>query len=484
MYFTDQYINNTMISFFKNFTKKKIGGLLLILVIIVAFGFGGFGGGFSTGNQNNIAKINNTNISTQDFMDYLNRSGLSQQVLKENIDKNILEELLSALISTTLLDLEIKDLNLVISENVLIKKIKRNKKFHDENGNFQRTIYEKFLLTNNITAPMYEIRLKNNILQKHLFTYISGGTQSSNFLVNKYYKETNRKLNIDYINLDKFYKKKDTFTVQEIKIFVDKNSDKLKQDYIDFSYVIVTPKNLTGSEEFNQEFFDKIDDIENKISKNMDFMTIVNDLNITPTLKKDYVSIENNETIESKIYSLRKSKINILEDSGSFIFYQIDKIDTRLPNLDNSRFKTQIKNLLFEEKKYEFNKKILDQINNKEFDQTSFDKLGNNEIQKIKIDSIKDNKKFEVNSIEILYSLPINTFTLIADVENNIFIAKTLNYEEKSISKNSDIFNGISNEASAQNRNRILKSYDYLLNSKYKVVVNEKTLDRVKNYFR
>ena len=60
MYFTDQYINDTMIKFFKNFTKKKIGGLLLILVIIIAFGFGGFGGGFNTGNQNNIAKINNT----------------------------------------------------------------------------------------------------------------------------------------------------------------------------------------------------------------------------------------------------------------------------------------------------------------------------------------------------------------------------------------------------------------------------------------
>jgi len=469
---------------FRNFTKKKLAGLLLILVIIIAFGLGGFGGGFSTGNQNNIAKINNTNISTQDFMDYLNRSGLSQQVLKENIDKNILEELLSALISTTLLDLEIKDLNLVISEKVLIKKIKKNKKFHDENGSFQRTLYEKFLLTNNMTAPLYEIRLKNNILQKHLFTYISGGAQSSKFLVNKYYKEKNRKLNIDYINLDKFYKKKDTFTVQEIKIFVDKNSAKLKQDYIDFSYAIITPKNLTGSEEFNQAFFDKIDDIENKISKNMDFKTIVNDLNIIPTLKKDYVNIENNETIENKIYNLRESKINILEDGGSFIFYQIDKIDTKLPNLDNNSFKTQIKNLLFEEKKYEFNKTILDQINNKEFDQASFDKLGNKEIQKIKIDSIKDNKKFEANSIEILYSLPINTFTLIADVKNNIFIAKTLNYEEKNISQNSDIFNGISNEASAQNRNRILKSYDYLLNNKYKVVVNEKTLDRVKNYFR
>ena len=45
-------------------------------------------------------------------------------------------------------------------------------------------------------------------------------------------------------------------------------------------------------------------------------------------------------------------------------------------------------------------------------------------------------------------------------------------------------FNTISNEASAENRNGILKSYDYLLNNKYKVIVNEKTLDRVKNYFR
>ena len=87
-----------MINPFKEFTKKKIGGLILIFVIIIAFGFGGFGGGFNTGNQNNIAKINNTNISTQDFMDYLNQSGLSQQVIKENIDKNVIEELLSSLV--------------------------------------------------------------------------------------------------------------------------------------------------------------------------------------------------------------------------------------------------------------------------------------------------------------------------------------------------------------------------------------------------
>jgi len=78
LYFIDQYINGTMINSFKNLTKKKTAGLLLIIIIVIAFGFGGFGGGFKTGNQNNIVRINNKNISTQDFMDYLNQSCLSQ----------------------------------------------------------------------------------------------------------------------------------------------------------------------------------------------------------------------------------------------------------------------------------------------------------------------------------------------------------------------------------------------------------------------
>ena len=473
-----------MISIFKNFTKKKIGGLLLILVIIIAFGFGGFGGGFNTGNQNNIAKINNTNISTQIFMDYLNQSGISQKVIKENIDKNIIEELLSSLISLTLLDLEIKDLSLLMSEDIMIKKIKQNKNFQDENGDFQRTLYEKFLLTNNISAPIYEIKLKNNALQKELFSYISGGAKSPTFMVNKYYREKNRKLEIDFINLDKFYKKSDKFTNQEVEFFINENSNELKQDYIDFSYAIITPKNLTGLENFSQDFFDKIDEIENKISKNIDFKTIINEFKINYTSKKDYLNLENKDTIENKIYNARKDKIEILEDNGSFIFYQINKIDNKLPKLTNDKFKNQIRNLLFQKEKYAFNKNILDQINKNEFNQASFDLLGATGVKKIKIDSLEDDKKFEINSIKVLYTLPINTFTLITDKKDNIFVAKILNYEDENISSNPEIFNAISNEASAQNRNTILQSYDYLLNKKYKVIVNEKTLDRVKNYFR
>ena len=473
-----------MINLFKNFTKKKIGGLLLILVIVIAFGFGGFGGGFNTGNQNNIAKINNTNISTQDFMDYLNQSGLSQQVIKENIDKNIIEELLSSLVSMTLLDLEIKDLDLVVSEEIIAKKIKNNKNFQDENGKFQRTLYEKFLLTKNMNAAIYEIKLKNNILQKELFTYISGGARSPKFLINKHFIEKNRKLDIQFISLNKFYKKTDKFTNQEIKKFIDENSSKLKQDFIDFSYIIITPKNLIGLDEFNQAFFDGIDKIDNMIAKDIDFKTIINELNIKPIIKKNYINLENNETIENKIYNSRKDKIEILEDNGTFIFYQIDNINSKLPGLDDEKFIKQIKNLLFQKGKFEFNKNILDQLNKKKFNEASFKKLGNEKIEKVQLNSVTDINKFEINSVKILYSLPINAFTLITDKKDNIFVARVISYEDISISQNSNEFNKISNEASAENRNGILKSYDYLLNNKYKVIVNEKTLVRVKNYFR
>ncbi len=473
-----------MIKIFKNFTKKKFAGLILILVIIIAFGFGGFGGGFNIGNQNNIAKINNKNITTQDFIDYLNQSGLSQKVIKENIDKNIIEELLTTLISTEILGLEIKDLNLKITENILIEKLKKNKNFQDKKGKFQRTIYEKFLLTNNLNATEYELKLKNNTLQKQLFTYMSGGTKSSNFLVNKLYKEKNKKLNIDYIALKKYYKKVNEFTDNEIKKFIKENNDQLKKDYIDFSYAIITPKNLTGLNEYNQIFFEKVDEIENMISKNIDLDTILSDFNIKPTIVKDYSNIGDKESIENKIYNSRKDKIEILDDEDSFIFYQIDKTISKVPSLNNKKFEAQIRELLFQKEKFEFNKKILNQIKQKKFDQASFNKLGSKDINKIILDSINDDAKFEINSIELLYSLPKNSFTLVSDYNDNIFIAKIVSFEEKNFSENSKEFKKISNESNSINKNLILESYDLFLNTKYKIVINEKTLERVKNYFK
>ena len=174
-----------MIEKLKNLGWKQLGGLVLIVIIIIAFGFGGFGGGFSTNNQNNIAKINKTNVTTQDFIDYVNQSGISQEAIRDNLDNNIIEELLSGLISTKILDLEIEKYDLIISKDTLLKLIKKNKNFLDEQENFQRLKYEKFLLENNQSAPQFEFRLKNRELQKNLFSFVGAGTVSPKFLVKK-----------------------------------------------------------------------------------------------------------------------------------------------------------------------------------------------------------------------------------------------------------------------------------------------------------
>ena len=303
-------------------------------------------------------------------------------------------------------------------------------------------------------------------------------------MVNKFYKEKNKKLNIDYINLDKFYKKIDKFTDREIKDFIDENVDKLKQDYIDFSFVNINPKNLIGLEEFNQIFFDKIDDIENQISKNIDFKTIVKELNLSPTTITSYINLDNKKTTKNMIYNSRKDKIEILEDSGNYIFYNIDNLNNKLPDSSDAKFRKQIKKLLFQKEKYEFNRNIMSEINKKTFNQNSFNKLSKNNTKRIKLNSIKDDKTFEINSIEILYSLPVNSFTLIADDQNNVYIAKTISYEEKSLTKSTDDFQKISIEEASQSKNGILKTYDLFLNTRYQVVVNEKTLERVKNYFK
>ena len=73
---------------------------------------------------------------------------------------------------------------------------------------------------------------------------------------------------------------------------------------------------------------------------------------------------------------------------------------------------------------------------------------------------------------------------MIANKENDVFIAKTVQYEENNINKNSANFEKIFLEEGAQNKNNILKSYDLFLKNRYQVIVNEKTLERVKNYFK
>ena len=472
-----------MISSFRNFAKTKFAGLL-VFIMIIPFVFWGMGGMFSSGNTNNIAKVNEKNISTEEFIDYLNNSGVPQEYIRENLDKEIIQELLAGLISSTLLDLEIEKLNISISKDTLLKQIKTNKNFLDDNGNFQRIKYEKFLLENNQSAAGFELRLKKREEQKNLFDYIGAGTISPKFLSKKLFIEENKKLEIEFLNLKNLYAKKEDITDKEINEFIKENNDQLKVEYIDFNYVVLNPKNLIGTDDFNQTFFDKIDEIDIDISNEIDFKSIVSNLDIEPISVKNFKFSKDKNEIEKKIFELRKNKIDLFENENDYILYEIQNIDQREADINDQEIKNEIIDILVQKSKFDYNQQLLERINNKEFNRSEFSKIGKDSIQKIELNSIRDNKKFEINSVKLLYSLPINSFTLINDEENNIYLAMIKNFRNENIDTSNDNFNEFINKQNSNNKKSILKSYDMLLSDKYNITLNQKTIERVKNYFQ
>jgi peptidyl-prolyl cis-trans isomerase D len=473
-----------MIETLKKFGGKKLGGLILIAVIIIAFGFGGFGGGFSTNNQNNIAKINKTNVTTQDFMNYLNQSGISQQAIRENLNNNIIEELLSGLISTTLIDLEIEDFDLSITELTVLKKIKENKNFQDENNVFQRTKYEKFLLSNNMSAPMFELQLKNRELRNHLFDIIGAGTITPDFQIKKKFEEENKSLELEYFAMENFYKDKESFTDQEINKFLDENKDQLKREYIDFKYAVLNPKILIGLEEFNQDFFDEIDKIENRISNGESFQSIIQNIKVDITEIKEFTPSSTKKINEDLIYAKRSSEVDLIENGDNFLLYSITNKFDRGPDLTDQDTKEEIRELVYQKGKFDLNRSVLEEIQSKKFDNNKFKEMAGYSKEYLTINSIRDNNRFEANSVKILYSLPLNSYTLVNDKENKIYLVKIVNSKKNTFIETDENYLNFVNNQNTNTRKSILQSYDQLLNSKYQVQLNQKTIDRVKNYFK
>ena len=471
-----------MIGSFRNFAKTKFAGIL-VFIMIIPFVFWGMGSMFSSGNTNTIVKVNESNVSTEEFIDYLNNSGIPQKTIRENLNNNIIEELLSGLVSTKILDLEIREYDLIISKETLLKMIKKNKNFLDDQGNFQRLKYEKFLLENNQSAPQFELRLKNRELQKNLFSFVGAGTVSPKFLVKKLYEEENRKLEIDFINLDKFYKKKGDFTDNDLKKFLEENKENLKVDYLDFEYSIINPKNLIGVDEFNQSFFDKIDQIEIDISNEVPFNSIVSNLNLKSTKVKDFLFSSDKNEVEKKIFELKGTDFDIFELGDDYVLYKIQKNESREPDITNSQTKEEILDLIFQKNKFDYNTNLIEKIKNNEFNDNEFIQMGQQNIKTAKLNSIRDNKKFDINAVKILYSLPINSFTLINDEKENIYLAKVKDYQVELIDNNNEIID-YTNKQNSNLKNNMLKSYDLYLNSRYNVTLNQKTIERVKNFFQ
>ena len=188
-----------------------------------------------------------------------------------------------------------------------------------------------------------------------------------------------------------------------------------------------------------------------------------------------------------EIYSKRNdNKIQLVDKDNYFLLFEINKINKKLPSRTNPTFLNKIKENLILKNKLDLHQELFKKIQDKKINDNEFINIAKSKenIKKITINGITDFSKFDTESIKLIYSLPKKSFILITDEKNNIYLAKINNIFSKKLNDANEntkkYFLKLNNEII----NDIYLSYDFSLNSKYKVKFFQPTLDRVKNYFR
>ena len=249
--------------------SSSIFAKIFLIIVAIPFIFWGMGPVFQGGKQNIIVEIGKERIPTQEFIDFLKL----RETRKKMLDKDLIEKLLSNFIGEKLIALEIEDFNIRFSDNSLSSIIKNQKIFKKKNK-FSRTEYEKFLVKNSINAASFEANMLKQVKKEQLFEFIGGGVLPSKFLVNMTYDKINQKRNIQVINLNDVFKQKLNFSVNQIESYFAQNKDSYKEIYRSVKFTKLNPKDLTGNNEFNDLFFQKIDEIDDLIveGKNLDYI--------------------------------------------------------------------------------------------------------------------------------------------------------------------------------------------------------------------
>ena len=175
----------------------------------------------------------------------------------------------------------------------------------------------------------------------------------------------------------------------------------------------------------------------------------------------------------------------MVEKKDYFLIYQIKNLIKILPDVQSKDFIKNVIDKIFIDEKNKFNMEIFKKIRKNEFTDQYFNQLAEiSEKKEIILNSIDDNTIFNVDSVKLIYQMPLNSFSLITDDENNIYISKILGEKNELLDEKSNKFNKYFIKSNNLLKNKMYTSYDFYLNNKYKIKINEKTLERVKNYFK
>ena len=470
--------------------SSSIFAKIFLFIVAIPFIFWGMGDVFTSGNQNTIVKIGNDKISSNDFIEYLENS------TDPNVELNevLLENKLSGFIGEQLLLKEIENLKIILSKNSLSKVIK-NEKIFQKNGNFSRTEYEKFLVTNGLSAVTFEKNILAQYKKKQIHDLVSGGILPSQFLVGSIYDKINQRRNIQIVNIKDIINKKINFSENQILQHFNKNKGNYIYLYKTISFKEINPLNLTSSEEFDDLFFEKIDKIDDYIVEGKDLNFILQTFNLDSAIEitsDEYGKDKKGNAVKNFPIKLIE-KIFLQSDSdqttltvheNKYFVYKVLKNENVQKKINDINIKKTVLDDLKNISKRKFVTNIIDKINNNQFNKTEFDNLLEKEgttAKKISLESLNDNKQLSENLVQQIYSYPEKKVVLVADIGlSEVYLVYIDKVENVTISKESKDHNQYLKLSRAKIITDLYEAYDSYLQKKYKVEINHSAFDNLK----
>ena len=476
--------------------SKSLSIKILVGIIILPFLFWGMGDIFRGGNQNIIATIDSEKISTQEFFNYLNRLNLTEKEKKELNKTGLLERILSEYIGKKIVDLEIKYFGITLSDSSL-KDIIINDKTFFKDEKFSRTEYEKFLLKNGLNAPGFEQNISEQEKKRQLLSFLSEGMRIPNFLVQNAFKKENQIKDIKYIDLKNYYESK-KIEEKEINKTYNENKNLFEEKYRSISFLELDPEILIGQKEYSKNYFDKIDKIENNILDGKKIENIAKDNNLK-LIKTDELNREKNNILGVKSQNINDELFNkffkiknlsspeLINIKNKYYIAEITSQNDISRGIKDNRVRQAIISQIKLKNIVENNIKVSKKISTGSFKKPEMKKYAkdkNLKIESKKITSLKDNRIFNEDIIREIFKMNDGQINLLTDssLSKNflVYIEKTENIK---LDKNSKDYEKYKLKARMSLAKEIYKTYDKSVNAKYKIDVNSKAIDRIKNSF-
>ena len=470
---------------------------LLVGIIILPFVFWGMGDVFRGGNQNVIATIDSKKVSTQEFVNYVNRLNLNEEQVKNLSKTDLIEQILSEYIGRKVMALEIEKIGIVVSDNALRDIIKNDKLFFKDDK-FSRTEYEKFLIKSGITAPQFEANIVEQEKRRQFLSSLAGGIVVPEILVEKEFKKENQTKTIEYIDLDKYHSKNKP-SAESLKELYERNKNIFFVELKSIRYAEIKPELISGSADYNENFFKQLDLIENKVldGQTFDETTGANNLKIIEFNKINAnKEDENKNKIEklpdnlfNKIYNIKNTQSpEVINIEGKYYLAEVKDVEKKNKTMDDPEVVEALNAQLSFKEKIENNTSLAKDISLGAFKNGNFKKFADDnglEVKNYKISSLKQNDIFSDGLIKRIFLTNDGEINLITNnTFTKSFLISTKKTEYKTLDKNSNEFEQYEAKARLNLINKIYKSYDESVNQKYKVELNQRTIDRVKNSFQ